>query len=217
MAGCCNPRGFERVFDRGCARESAQAYRNKGLDGTARRMVDFLKGRGIAGCTVLEVGGGVGALQIELLRAGAARAVNVELSPAYEEAALALLEESGLVARVERHVLDFARAPGAIAPADIVVLHRVVCCYPDMERLVGAAAERARRHLAMSFPRDSWWARLGIRAENLWHWLRRTGFRVYHHPAAAIRAVAESYGFRIALAHRGRIWETMVLEKVRIG
>jgi hypothetical protein len=32
------------------------------------------------------VGGGIGVIQIELLRAGITRAVNIELTPTYEEA-----------------------------------------------------------------------------------------------------------------------------------
>jgi hypothetical protein len=50
-------------------------------------MVGFLEESGIEGATVLEVGGGVGEIQIELLRRGAERSVNLELSPAYEREA----------------------------------------------------------------------------------------------------------------------------------
>jgi hypothetical protein len=39
-----------------------------------------------------------------------------------------------------------------VAPADLVMLHRVVCCYPDYERLLGAAADHARRALVFSYP-----------------------------------------------------------------
>jgi hypothetical protein len=39
-----------------------------------------------------------------------------------------------------------------VAPADLVILHRVVCCYPDYERLLTAAADHARRALVFSYP-----------------------------------------------------------------
>ena len=48
---------------------------------------------GLEGATVLEIGGGVGEIQIELLKSGAARAVNLELSPAYEAEATELLRD----------------------------------------------------------------------------------------------------------------------------
>ena len=63
---------------------SPRKYRKDGLDKTARLMVEFLAAQGIEGATVLEIGGGVGEIEIELLKRGAARAVNLELSPAYE-------------------------------------------------------------------------------------------------------------------------------------
>src|SRR5207247_1658949 len=92
----------------------------------------------------LEVGGGIGAIQLELLKAGAARAVSVELTPTYEDIARQLLDEAGLADRVERKVMDFAQAAAQVDSADVVVLNRVICCYPDMPRLAAAAADPAQ-------------------------------------------------------------------------
>jgi magnesium-protoporphyrin O-methyltransferase len=213
MPSCCGATPYERVFDAREAQNAARHYREKGLDPTARRIARFLVDRGLNGQTVLEVGGGVGAMQIELLRAGAVSAANVEISSGYESAARRLLEETGLRGRVERHVLDFARQSEAVSSADVVIMHRVVCCYPDMEALVAAAAGRARRYLAMSFPPDRWWMRLAIGAENAWHRLTRTGFRAYLHSPPAILAVARERGFRPVLEHRDWLWQTAVLER----
>lgn len=157
MSGCCDLRAYEDEFSEKSARGDAAQYRRKGLDATARRFVEYLVGRGVTGSSVLEIGGGVGAIQIELLRAGAAQATNVEIVHTYEEAARSLLREHGLEDRAERHVFDFARNGDTVASADIVVMHRVICCYPDMERLVSAAALHAHRYLAMTFPPDRWW------------------------------------------------------------
>src|SRR3954463_12468063 len=60
-------------------------YLKGGLKKTSRRRGAFLEQRGLEGFTVLEVGGGVGEIQIELLERGAARTVNLELSPGYDE------------------------------------------------------------------------------------------------------------------------------------
>jgi len=217
MTGCCDRGGYDAVFDAKTARANARRYRRKGLDATARRMVDYLRGRGLAGRTLLEVGGGVGALQLELLRAGADRAVNAELSAGYEDAARELLDEAGLASRVERRLLDFAREAHTLAPADVVVMHRVVCCYPDMDALVAAAAQQTRRLLALSFPRDAWYLRLGIRAHNLWQRLRRRSFRAYLHPPDAILASAHTHGLDPVFGYRGRVWHAVVLERVAAG
>ena len=87
MAGCCNPGGCDRFFTPRLARRVAGRYRGRGLDRAARRLVGFLGEAGVGGATVLEVGGGVGGIRIELLRRGAERSVNLELLPAYEREA----------------------------------------------------------------------------------------------------------------------------------
>jgi 2-polyprenyl-3-methyl-5-hydroxy-6-metoxy-1,4-benzoquinol methylase len=152
MAGCCPSRDYRRLFNRRFARRLANRYRERGLDKTARTMVEFLQEVGIEGATVLEVGGGVGELELELLQAGAAQAQNLELSPAYEHEAHQLAGQAGVQGRIDWRIHDLAQEPGAVGPADLVILHRVVCCYPDYQRLLGAAADHARRALVFSYP-----------------------------------------------------------------
>jgi magnesium-protoporphyrin O-methyltransferase len=77
-------------------------------------MVEFLELRGIEGATVLEIGGGVGEIQIELLKRGAARSVNLELSSAYNEEATRLLREASLEDRAERRLHDIAVEPDRV-------------------------------------------------------------------------------------------------------
>ena len=210
MASCCSPDSYRKLFGRRQARKDAKRFRRKGLDGTAQRLVDGLAERGVDGAEVLEVGGGVGAVEIELLRAGAARATIVELSPEYDEEAAALLREAGLEGRVERRIGDFV-ADG-VPPADVVVMHRVVCCYPDEEALVGAAADHARRLLALSFPRNAlhlrpiaWAMNQGLRIV--------FQFRFYMRPPEQVLAPAEARGFRVVSEHEGIFWRTAVLER----
>jgi 16S rRNA G966 N2-methylase RsmD len=207
MAGCCDPRGCDRMFDDRFARRTAARYRKRGLDRTARRMLDLLAADGVHGATVLEIGGGVGEIQLELLRRGAASATNLELSPGYEAAAARLLDEAGLTGRVDRLVADLATDPGAAAPADIVILHRVVCCYPDYPTLLAAAAAHARRQLVFSFPPRNPVSRTVVAVQNrLLGWGGRE-FRTFAHPPAAMLAVLAEHGLHAALAHRGAVWQ----------
>ena len=207
MPGCCSTRGHDEFFSDGIARRDARRYRRRGLDANAQRLVDFVRGEGVDGLTVLEVGGGVGAIQLELLRAGAGGSVNAELSAAYEPYAAELADEAGLTGRSERRILDFARQGAGLDAADVVVLHKVVCCYPDYETLVGEAARHARRELALTFPRQVVWMRFGFAVINFLQWIRRRSFRVYLHPPAAVLAVAGANGLEPAGRHRGLVWE----------
>jgi 16S rRNA G966 N2-methylase RsmD len=176
-------------------------------------MVEFLEQRGIEGATVLEVGGGVGEIQIELLKRGAARAVNLELSQAYEEEATRLLREAGLDERAERRLHDIAADPVAVDPADVVVLHRVVCCYPDYERLLGAAADRARRLLVFSYPPRNAGSRLIIAAQNLLFRVLRREFRTFAHSPSRMVGVLEDHGLRRAFDHRPLVWQITGLQR----
>lgn len=211
MSGCCDPGHYDKLFDEKQARRNLRRYRRKGLDRMARSMVDRLQELGISGAHVLEVGGGIGAIQAELLDAGASSAVNVEISSGYEEAAHSLLGDMELEDRTHRVVADFVDEADDLEIAEVVVLNRVVCCYPHMERMVTAAAAKARQALALSFPRDRWFMRMNARIIAAWCWMTRSGFRFFVHKPAAIVAVARAQGLELAFQDRDAAWQAMVL------
>jgi magnesium-protoporphyrin O-methyltransferase len=213
VTSCCNPRGCDQFFGSRFAGRVAKRYRKRGLDKTARRMVEFLEQRGIEGASVLEVGGGVGEIQIELLKRGAARAINLELSPAYDEEARKLLREAGLEDKAERRLHDIAVDRDGVDPADVVVLHRVVCCYPDYERLLTAAARHARRLLVFSYPPRNTIARLAVAGQNLIFRLLRKEFRTFAHPPSAMLTVLKERGLRPTFDHHGIVWQVAGLER----
>ncbi|HEX5532556.1 MAG TPA: class I SAM-dependent methyltransferase [Actinomycetales bacterium] len=212
MPGCCDPYGFDQTFTSRFARRSARSYRRRGLTGAGARIVRFVEEHGVAGATVLEIGGGVGELQIELLKRGAARATNLELSRAYEDEATALIEANGFEGRVERRFVDIAAGPGAVEgadlvePADVVILHRVVCCYPDYDRLLSAAAQHARRMVVFSFPPDHVVGRAVIAVENAVFSLSNNPYRAFAHPSSEMEAVLERHGLPTVYRHRGALW-----------
>jgi cyclopropane fatty-acyl-phospholipid synthase-like methyltransferase len=210
---CCPPKGYEKLFGERTARRDLKRYRRKGLDETGSLMVGFLRDRGLEGAKVLEIGGGSGAIEAEVLKEGAARAVNVEVSPYYEEAARELWREAGVEERAEYLVANVASDGQEVDAADAVIMHRVVCCYPDYDALVGAASERAGRFLVMSFPRDRWYMRAAFGAVNLAARLLRWEHRSFVHPPALVVEAAERRGLRLALEHRGYIWQVAALER----
>jgi hypothetical protein len=215
MGDCCRvPRGYEKLFGERTARRDAKRYRRKGLEDTAKVMVDFLRERGLEGRTVLEIGGGVGAIEAEVLRAGADSAVNVELSPYYEAMAHEIWRDAGVDERADYQVMNLAADGKDVGPADAVVMHRVVCCYPDYDGLVGAAAERSRRYLVMSFPRERPLIGAVVAAINVVARVLRWEHRSYIHPVAEILASAERRGLKRALEHRGMVWQVAALERL---
>lgn len=202
------------MFGEGYARRQAARYRKRGLDGTEQRIVDFLDGRGLEGASVLEIGGGVGHLQLELLRRGAARATNLELVDVYEAESRRLATEAGMAGRVERRRLDIAATPQQVEPADVVVLSRVVCCYPDYEGLLGAAADHARRLLVFSYPPRNLGSRAVLGSQNALFRLTGKTFRTFAHPTEGMLGVLERRGLRRAYSRGGLVWSVAGLERV---
>ena len=207
VSRCCAARGCDEFFDERLARKSLRQYRRRGLDATGRRLVDFLETFGVEGRTVLESGGGIGQIQIELLRPGASRATNLELSSAYEPFAAELLRELGFGDRVDRRLVDIATDPEQVERADLVVLHRVVCCYEDFERLLAAAGGRARRALVFSYPPRKPLHRLVVTIENAVLRLLGREFRVFVHSPQAMLDVLELHGLRRTYEHAGVVWQ----------
>ncbi len=207
MAGCCEPRGCDRIFGARFARHVAKRYRRRGLDPAADRMVDFLASGGLTGASVLEIGGGIGEISVELLGRGAERATVVELSSAYDDEAQRLAQQGGVADRIGRQVADVATSPEEVEPADIVVLHRVVCCYPDYERLLGAAADHCRSRLAFSHPPRNVVSRSVVTAQNAAFRVMGREFRTFAHPPAAMVEVVASRGLRLVTTHPGLVWQ----------
>ena len=214
MTECCDPSPYRRFFNSKEARRKVRNYRKKGLDPMATSMVDFLVSEGVDGADMLEVGGGVGAIEIELLKAGVASAVNVELSAGYDVAAAALAREEGVEERIERKIGDFVEVQDEVARADIVVLNKVVCCYPWMDRMMGAATSKAGKYLALVFPRERWWVKLGLRTGDFFLSLRGCEFRAFVHSVGEIERIAEDAGLVVRHRDSTAVWQAVVYERV---
>jgi magnesium-protoporphyrin O-methyltransferase len=168
----------------------------------------------VQGATILEVGGGIGGMQIELLRAGAARALDVDIAEGYVAAARELAQSLGYGDVTEQRVADFAHEADTVAVADVVIMNRVICCYPDMPALVRPAAQHARRVLALIFPRETWWMKLGVGVMNFGLWLVRNDFRSFVHPHDAIIHTASSEGLQPVLNWFSGPWRLMLFERI---
>ena len=213
MTSCC-ARDYEKMFGHKTAERDARRFRQRGLRGSAKALAELAGD--VHGESVLEIGGGIGTIEIELLEAGAERTTNVELAATYEDTARALLVERGLGERVDRRIGDFVADAGDIAAHDVVVMHRVVCCYPDVDALVGAAADRARRRLVLTYPQERAIVRVGFRVGNALLKLRGTTFRAYVHPVRRIEAAAQAHGLAPETRVRhGFLWESAAFSAAR--
>jgi len=213
MSGCCDGSGYSGVFNSRTAKRYVKSYGKKGLDSTAAPMVSVLRSAGVDGASVLEIGAGAGTALVSLLEAGASQAVAFEISSAYEGPARRLREERGIQAPVEWNTGDFVAMADTVDRADVVFLNRVVCCYPNMEELVDAAASKSSRLLAMSYPRDRWPFRLFLRVTNSLLRLRRNSFRIFLHDPTSVAARVSSAGLQELAAGTAGGWHWTVWER----
>jgi hypothetical protein len=211
---CCSANSAcAEFFGERIARRALRRYRKKGLDEDARRMVAWAGEAGLDGVSVLEVGGGIGAVAARLLHQGAERAVNLEVAPGWEPFARSLAAAEGIEGRSAFRVGDLLLDPDVAEPADVVALQRVVCCNPEGVRLAGLAAGLTRRVLVLSYPRDAAWTRWGVAAANLLERLRRQSFRAFVHSPTAILAAAVAEGLELVHRERGTVWEIAALRR----
>lgn len=208
---CC----YDDEFDEAIAERDLRAYRRVGPGRTTRVLADALAGSEPSGLTVLDIGGGIGSLHRLLLEAGASSAVDVDASGPYLEVARREADRLGLAASVEFVHADLVAiaATAAVAPADLVGLDRVVCCYPDVDALVGSAARLTRRRLGIAVPPDGRAARLVIATINVWQRVIRSRLRMHAHDHAAIARAAGRGGLAQREVVRAGLWRILVFER----
>jgi len=198
------------MFDDKQARKDLKRFHKDGPDPTTRALIDLLKARNVTDATLLDIGGGVGAIHHDLLDAGARSAVQVDVSSAYLHVAREEAERRGHAERTTFRQGDFVELSSSVDAADVVTLDRVICCYADMEALVAASASRARRLYGVVFPRARWFMRIGIPMLNLWQLLRGSAYRGYLHPPDAIDSAIRRQGFTLGSAANTFVWRVAV-------
>lgn len=213
MTCCPHCQSADRYFNRRVAEGDLRDYRRHGATGTTKRLLDALKSAGVAGMTLLDIGGGVGVIQHELSAAGVTAITSVDASNAYLALSRQEAERRGYASGARYLYGDFVTLADQIDAADIVTLDRVVCCYPHMEALVNNAAARAKRFLGLVYPRDGWWMRLGVEALNIVPRLRGDPFRSYIHPTAAVESIVAANALRKIVHHNGPIWQVVVFAR----
>lgn len=213
---CCTQgqcQGLERLFDTQTARNDLYTYYKNGPARTTKRLLKFIQSKGVQGASLLDIGGGIGAIQHEMVKAGVEQVTGVDASSAYLKVAQEEAERQGYGERANYHHGNFIDLADEIPAADIVTLDRVICCFPDMPGLVAASASHAKRFYALVFPVDRWWVKAGAKVLNLFLALQRSKFRLYIHPTESVDALVSQNGLQRTMHHRGILWQVVVYSR----
>ncbi len=200
-------------FGKDTADADLKEYRRKGPAKHTRLILAAVRSLGLRDASLLDVGGGIGAIYHELLADTATRATHVDASSAYLATAREETSRRGNAERVEFVHADFTDAAETLAPADVVTLDRVVCCYPDYRGLLKAAAGRSRRALAMTYPRDGWHIKVVMSLMNKFLQISGNPFRVFVHPIAQMDALLNAEGLHRVSLRRLFVWEVALYQR----
>ncbi len=210
---CCKSpqcQGIESIFDDAYAKDELENYRRKGAPRQTRMLIEAALASGVEGASLLDIGGGVGAIQHELARAGLHTIVNVDAAPAYLQVARQQAEELGYADRASYYAGNFLEIAPQLEAADIVTLDRVICCFDDMPALVQASLNKARRLYGLVFPVDTWYLKVGRAAFNAFQRITGDPFRVFTHSTQQVDDLIRAAGFEPIKVHRGWIWQVRV-------
>lgn len=210
--GCSQCIGLEQETQKWVKSDLAALRRGK-KQRTTLLLIRALLDLGVGGQTLLDIGGGLGVIQLELLKGGAAAATSVEISSAYLDAARQEAARRGLSERITWQHGDFVALAADVPAADIVTLDRVVCCYPDYKELIGKSVVKAGKLYALVFPRDLWVIRQGLKLMNWIFKAQKSLYVAYIHPVAEIDGIIRAGGFSAVYQHNTLGWHVRVYRR----
>jgi len=175
---CC---GSESIFDKKEAAKNLKKYRKKGPEKFNQRLLDALYEQELSYLTLLDIGGGIGILQHELLKRGISKTTDVDASPESIAIAKELMKENGAEDKMEFIYADFNDCHQDVEKHDIVTLARVVCCYPNVVELLNNSTAKANQYFGVIYPRTGFVAKVVQTIMNFGMYLKKNPFRVYMH------------------------------------
>ena len=191
----------------------ARRYRRSGPEPVQRKLLAGLTAAGVTGASILEIGCGTGELQRRVLAAGAASAVGIDIASGMIDQARAAAARTGVAPRTTFLIGDAVERAAELPPAAVVLLDKVLCCYPEIDTLLSMSLERAQRLYAVVVPRPHWlvaavW-RLGIAVFKL----LRNSFHPYYHDWQRTAATIAAAGFERIFAARTLAWEAWIFRR----
>src|SRR5260370_17300548 len=156
MACCTGPCAAAAHFNPKKAERDLRRYQRRGPDATTQLILKELHRWPLRGLHLLDVGGGIGVIAAELAGVNLASVTLADASAGYLEAARRHLASRGASLPAQFFLGDFATTADSLADADIVTLHRVVCCYPDVQALLRGAAARAPTMVPFPYTLHPW-------------------------------------------------------------
>lgn len=203
----------DKFFSGKVAQRDWKKYQKKGPAKPTRFLLEELERRGVTGLSLLDIGGGVGEVQLELLKRGIATITNVDASSGYQQMVKEEAKRSGHASRFDFRFGDYTDLADTVHPHDIVTLDKVICCFPDMKRLVSSSAKKARKYYGIVVPNRNSFLLFVRPFFVLFMKMRGSSFRFYLHPVSEIEKAVEAEGLKKIFDKSTFTWRTILFEQ----
>ena len=211
--GCCQCQGIENMFDKKAAKRALKRYLKKGPSKTTKMLLKAIHKTEVKGLDFLDIGGGIGAIQYDLIKAGASKGTSIEASPAYIDLVKEEIQKNNLDEVIDFKHGDFTAIASDIDSADIVTLDKVICCYDDMSGLVRLSSKLSRKIYAVIYPRDVWWTKLALSFINFYPIIKGSPFRVFIHSTKKVEEIIIRNGLKRDYYATTLFWQVAIFNK----
>ena len=208
---CC---GSESIFDKKEAAKNLKKYRKKGPDKFTKLLLNALYQNELSNLSLLDIGGGIGILQHELLKKGIIKTTDVDASPASIEIAKQIMKENGTEDKANFIYSDFNDCNQTVEKHDIVTMSRVVCCYPDAVSLINHSADKAVKYYGLIYPRDGVLASTIKTIMNFTLYLKKNPFRTYIHSERLLEETVLKNGFEEIYKGLAFPWRVVLYKRI---
>ena len=190
---CC---GADRHFDAKNAKKQYRQYLKKGPSRVTKKLIGQLKNLN-TGTTLLDVGGGIGAIQWWFLNLGGTQTIGVDASSGYTVLAQEHAAKNNLQENTRYLIGDFTANEDEIPLVDHITLDKVICCYPDYKAILMLACKKSTHTLSLSYPMDGFIAEIFRGFTVLSMKIMRNPFKPYIHRVASVRELIVENGFTL--------------------
>ncbi|MDC9721750.1 MAG: methyltransferase [Urechidicola sp.] len=209
---CC---GADKLFDDKSAKKDLKRYLKRGPKKPTRLLVEALKKQNLQEKSLLDIGGGIGPIPLELIPEGITKVTDIDSSASYINIAESEAIKRGYKDIIQYQFGDFVDQSKQIEIHDIVTLDKVICCYPHVDDLLKSSLSKAKKYYGIVYPQTNWLSSLWAKSINLGMWIKKNPFRTFIHPTKLVDSTILNAGFKkVSSINYFLSWQIHLYEKI---
>jgi methyltransferase family protein len=181
---CC---GADLFFDKKTAKKQYKSYLKKGPSRVTKKLIGQLE-KIKTGASLIDIGGGIGAIQWWFLKHGGEQTFGVDASSGYTALAKEHAAKNNFKESAHFMMGDFTDKSEELTKADHVTLD---------EAILNLACEKATNTVSLSYPMDGFITDIFRGLMVLFMKISGSSFKPYIHRVASVRALFVDNGFEL--------------------